>query len=227
MQCRAYLTLEKYFKNISYQNENIWLHPKKTWLFWHTSLSGFKIVIMTMSAYVAQCVAVNQSNALGHVFATSLCHSRQTHRFRWCSVAAKGDFDYPAKNSRNGSEVKLLLLCHCLSQQVIAVVVFEPTPSKISVPKTSTIGPFGSLPLERNVGHVTRCYYNDYINNLLFLKIYDFEEVWRVSQTYHSSSMHLVIKFIIDKSLSVFCQGAHILVYYMTALLLVLARNYC
>ena len=60
---------------------------------------------------VVQCVArvgINQSNALGGVFASRLCHSRQTHRFRGCSVAAStGAFEYPKKNSRNGNKVKL------------------------------------------------------------------------------------------------------------------------
>ena len=34
-------------------------------------------------------------NALGHMFPSRLCHSRQTHRFRWCSVVAVGAFEYP------------------------------------------------------------------------------------------------------------------------------------
>ena len=35
-------------------------------------------------------VGVNQTDALGCVFASRLCHSGQTHRFRRCSVAAVG-----------------------------------------------------------------------------------------------------------------------------------------
>ena len=46
-------------------------------------------------------VVVNQINALGCVFPSRLCHSGQTHRFRCCSVADKGAFEYPKPNSRN------------------------------------------------------------------------------------------------------------------------------
>ena len=63
-------------------------------------------------ASVAQCVARRREPvyALGRVFASRLCHSGQTHRFRRCSVAAAGAFEYPKTNSRNGNKVKLLLL---------------------------------------------------------------------------------------------------------------------
>ena len=43
----------------------------------------------------------SQSNKLRRMFASHLCHSEQTHRFRLCSLAAVGAFEYPKTNSRN------------------------------------------------------------------------------------------------------------------------------
>ena len=57
--------------------------------------------------YNAYCVGVNQSNTLHHVFTPRLCHRGQTHRFRHCSSATVGAFEYPKKNSRNGSKEEL------------------------------------------------------------------------------------------------------------------------
>ena len=52
-------------------------------------------------------VGVNQTNALGHVFVSRLCHSGRTHAFRRCSVAAMGAFEYPKTNSINGNKEEL------------------------------------------------------------------------------------------------------------------------
>ena len=50
---------------------------------------------------------MNQTNALGRVFVSHLCHSGQTHRFRRCSVAAMGAFKYHTTNSKNGNKEEL------------------------------------------------------------------------------------------------------------------------
>ena len=49
-------------------------------------------------------VGMNQTSALGHIFTSRLCHSGQTHRFRYCSVPAIGALEYPKTNSRNSNK---------------------------------------------------------------------------------------------------------------------------
>ena len=43
-------------------------------------------------------------SALRLVFASHLCQSRQTHRFRRCSPAPMGAFEYPKTNFRNDNK---------------------------------------------------------------------------------------------------------------------------
>ena len=69
---------------------------------------------------VAQCVVgVNQTNALGRVFASHLCRSRQTHRFRHYSVVAAGALEYPKTNSRNGNKEELYFTLFSLGVYVL------------------------------------------------------------------------------------------------------------
>ena len=46
-------------------------------------------------------------NTLCHVLVPRLCHSGQTHRFRRCSSAAAGAFEYPKKYFRKGNKEEL------------------------------------------------------------------------------------------------------------------------
>ena len=73
----------------------------------------------------AWCVGMNQSHALHRVFASHLCHSGQTCRFRCCSSAAREAFEYPKKNSRNGNKEELYFTFY--SCRVIKADVHEPT----------------------------------------------------------------------------------------------------
>ena len=71
-------------------------------------------------ASVAQCEACRREpdyNAPGcvFVFVSRLCHSGQTHRFRHCSVAAVGAFEYPKTNSRNSNKEELYFTLFYLS----------------------------------------------------------------------------------------------------------------
>ena len=59
-------------------------------------------------AYICFCGAMRSASVwvpgVGHVFASRLCHSGQTHRLRRCSVTAVGAFEYPKTGSTNGNK---------------------------------------------------------------------------------------------------------------------------
>ena len=67
----------------------------------------------------AMSSVVNQFNALGCVFASHLCHSGQTHRFRHCSLAAMGAFEYPKTIPEMAIERKFML--HYLNSILLAL----------------------------------------------------------------------------------------------------------
>ena len=67
---------------------------------WHRTGFGYDCLCGAMRSVLV-------SNTLHRMFASVLCHSGQTHRFRYCLSAAAGALEYPKKNSRNGNKEEL------------------------------------------------------------------------------------------------------------------------
>ena len=72
----------------------------------------------------AQCVGMDQCNALHRVFASHLCHSWQTHRFRHCSQIAMGAFEYLKTNFRNDNKGELYFYFTLILSRLSALAPF-------------------------------------------------------------------------------------------------------
>ena len=107
-----------------------------------------------MFELVDQCLA-NQTNTLGRVLASCLCHSGRTHRPRCCLVAATGALEYPMTFSRNGNKLYFTNQIRQYNQYTCEYMNFKRKKQKLQfqnsyiiqheIPKTNELSSLGHL----------------------------------------------------------------------------------